>query len=62
MFIELHKLNGTAITIDTSRIEYFCPDKNNKHTELSLHKHDYMLIVKEKYSQVKEVIANATRN
>lgn len=57
MFIELHKLNGTAITINLNKIEYFMP-ADNIGTCISVPNFNGWLTVIETYVQVKEMIAN----
>lgn len=57
MFIELHKLNGTAITINLNKIEYFMP-ADHKGTCISVPNFNGWLTVIETYVQVKEMIAN----
>ena len=56
MFIELHKLEGSAITINLSSIEYFAPLYNGTHTTLSVPDYNGWLRVEESYEQVKELI------
>lgn len=55
MFIELHRLNGTAITINVNKIEYFAP-ADNKGTYISVPNFNGWLKVTESYDQVKEKI------
>lgn len=62
MFIELHRLSGTVITVNLNVIEYFIPVDNGKNTSISLPNYNGWLTVTESYDQVKETIANATRN
>ena len=55
MFIELHKPDSTAITINLDKLEYFVPADNGKHTMVSIPNYS-LLYVKESYEQVKELI------
>ena len=61
MFIELHKLEGPAITINLNSIEYFTPAERDMHTMISVPNYNGWLQVEESYAQVKELITNATR-
>ena len=61
MFIELHKLEGIAITINLNSIEYFAPLQGGTHTMISVPDYNGWLKVEESYEQVKELIINATR-
>lgn len=56
MFIELHKLEGTAITINLNSIEYFAPLQGGVHTMISVPDYNGWLQVEESYEQVKELI------
>ena len=56
MFIELHKLKGTAITINLNSIEYFAPLQNGTHTIISVPDFNGWLNVQESYEQVKELL------
>ena len=56
MFIELHKLDGYAITINLDKLEYFVPADNGKHTMISVPNFNGWLYVEESYEQVKEII------
>lgn len=56
MFIELHKLEGTAITINLNSIEYFAPLHGGAHTMISVPDYNGWLQVEEPYAQVKELI------
>lgn len=56
MFIELHKLEGPAITINLNAIEYFTPVERGMHTMISVPNYNGWLQVKEPYAQVKELI------
>ena len=56
MFIELHKLNGSVITINLDKLEYFVPADNNKYTMISIPNYNGWLNVEESYEQVKELI------
>ena len=56
MFIELHKLEGIAITINLNSIEYFAPLHNGMHTMISVPDYNDWLQVEESYEQVKELI------
>ena len=61
MFIELHKLEGSAITINLNSIEHFAPAERGMHTVISVPNFNGWLYVKESYAQVKELITEATR-
>ena len=61
MFIELHKLEGSVITINLRVIEYFTPAERGMHTMISVPNYNGWLQVEESYAQVKELITNATR-
>lgn len=62
MFIELHRLDGTAITININRIEYFAPAVNgdSKGTGVSIINNvdnaNGWFFVTDSYDQVKEKI------
>ena len=56
MFIELHKLEGVAITINMNAIEYFTPAERGMHTMISVPNYNGWLNVEESYAQVKELI------
>ena len=56
MFIELHKLGGSAITINLNSIEYFAPAECGMHTMISVPNYNGWLNVEESYAQVKELI------
>lgn len=56
MFIELHKSDGTIITINLDKLEYFVPADNGKHAMVSIPNYNGWLYVKESYEQVKELI------
>lgn len=56
MFIELHKLEGPAITINMNAIEYFTPAERGMHTMISVPNYNGRLNVEESYAQVKELI------
>ena len=56
MFIELHKLDGYAITINLDKLEYFVPADNGKHAMVSIPNYNSWLYVEESYEQVKELI------
>lgn len=56
MFIELHKLCGSVITINLDKLEYFVPADDNKHTMVSIPNYNGWLNVEESYEQVKELI------
>ena len=49
MFIELHKPDSSAITINLDKLEYFVPADNG------------WLYIKEPYDKVKQLIVKATR-
>lgn len=55
MFIELHKPDSSAITINLDKLEYFVPADNGKHTMVSIPNIGWMY-TKESYEQVKELI------
>ena len=55
MFIELHKPDSSAITINLDKLEYFVPTDNGKHAMVSL-PYNGWLYVEESYEQVKELI------
>lgn len=61
MFIELHKANSSAITINLDKIEFFVSIDDEKHTAISVSGYSGWLRIEESYEQVKELIANATR-
>ena len=56
MFIELHKLKGSAIIINLNSIEYFAPAERGMHTMISVPNYNGWLQVEESYAQVKELI------
>lgn len=56
MFIELHKPDGTTITINLNKLEYFVPADDGKHTMISVPNFNGWLYVVESYKQVKELI------
>ena len=56
MFIELHKLEGPAITINLNSIEYFAPLHKGMHTMISVPDYNGWLQVEESYEQVKELL------
>ena len=56
MFIELHKLEGIAITINLNSIEYFAPLHKGTHTMISVPDYNGWLQIEESYEQVKELI------
>lgn len=56
MFIELHKLGGSAITINMDKLEYFTPADQDKHTMISIPNFNSWLYVEESYDKVKELI------
>ena len=56
MFIELHKLEGSAITINLDKLEYFAPAREDNHTMISVPNFNGWLEVEESYAQVKELI------
>ena len=56
MFIELHKLEGPAITINLNSIEYFAPVERGMYTMISVPNFNGWLYVEESYTQVKELI------
>ena len=56
MFIELHKLDGTTITINLDKLEYFVPADNGKHAIVSLPNYNGWFYAEESYEQVKELI------
>ena len=56
MFIELHKLDGTTITINLDKLEYFVPADNGKHAMVSLTSYNGWLYAEEPYKQIKELI------
>ena len=56
MFIELHKLEGSVITINLNSIEYFAPAERGMHTMISVPNFNGWLYVEESYAQVKELI------
>ena len=56
MFIELHKLEGPAITINLNSIEYFAPLHNGIHTMISVPDFNGWLNVEESYEQVKGLL------
>lgn len=56
MFIELHKTDGSTITINLDKLEYFVPEDNGKHAMVSIPNYNSWLYVEESYAQVKELI------
>ena len=56
MFIELHKTDGSTITINLDKLDYFVPADNGKHARLSVHNYNSWLYVEESYEHVKELI------
>lgn len=56
MFIELHKTNGYAITININKLEYFAPADDGIHTMVSIPNYNGWLCIEESYEQVKELI------
>lgn len=56
MFIELHKLKGSVITINLNAIEYFTPAERGMHTMISVPNYNGWLQVEESYAQVKELL------
>lgn len=56
MFIELHKLKGSVITINLNAIEYFIPAERGMHTMISVPNYNGWLQVEESYAQVKELL------
>ena len=56
MFIELHKPDGSTITINLDKLEYFIPANNGKHKMISIPNYNGWLYVEESYEQVKELI------
>lgn len=56
MFIELHKTDGSTITINLDKLEYFIPADNGKHAMVSIPNYNGWLYVEESYKQVKELI------
>ena len=56
MFIELHKINSSAIMINLDKLEYFVPADDNKHTMVSIPNYNSWLNVEESYEHVKELI------
>ena len=56
MFIELHRINNSAIMINLDKLEYFAPAREDNHTMVSLPDYNGWLEVEESYEQVKELI------
>ena len=56
MFIELHKPDGTTITINLDKLEYFVPADDGKHAMVSIPSYNGWLYVEESYAKVKELI------
>lgn len=56
MFIELHKIDGYAITINLDKLEYFVLAREDNYTMVSLPNYNGWLQVEEPYEQVKELI------
>lgn len=61
MFIELHKIDSTAIMINMDKLEYFVPAREDNHTMISVPNLNGWLYVEESYDKVKELITEATR-
>ena len=61
MFIELHKPDSSAITINLDKLEYFVPADNGKHTMISIPYYNGWLYIKEPYDKVKDLIEETTR-
>ncbi len=59
MFIELHRVNNSVITINLDKIEYFIQIEQG--TAISVPNYNGWLKVTESYEQVKELVVNATR-
>lgn len=61
MFVELHILNGTAITININRIEYFVPTDNGTCICIinNVDNNFGCFNVSEPYEAVKELIAGS---
>ena len=60
MFIELHKLEGFAITININKLDYFTLIGSGEHTMISIPNLSG-LYVRESYEQVKELIEECLR-
>lgn len=45
MFIELHKTDGSTITINLDKLEYFVPADNGKHAMVSIPNYNSWLYV-----------------
>lgn len=56
MFIELHKPDGSTITININKLEYFVPADDGKHAMISIPNYNGWLYVEESYAKVKELI------
>ena len=56
MFIELHKTDGSTITINLDKLEYFVPADNGKHAMISVPNFNGWLYIEESYDKVKELI------
>lgn len=56
MFIELHKPDGSTITINLDKLEYFVPADDGKHAMVSIPNYNDWLYVEESYAKVKELI------
>lgn len=56
MFIELHKLEGSVITINLNAIEFFTPAERGMHTMISVPNYNDWLQVEESYAQVRELL------
>ena len=56
MFIELHKTDGSTITINLDKLEYFVPARGDNHTMVSIPNYNGWLEVEESYEQVKELV------
>lgn len=57
MFIELHRFNSSAITINLDKIEYFVPIEQG--TAISVPNYNGWLKVTESYEQVKKLVIEA---
>lgn len=56
MFIELHKLESSVITINLNSIEYCAPAECGMHTMISVSNYNGWLHVEESYARVKELL------
>ena len=61
MFIELHKPDSSAITINLDKLECFVPADNGKHTMICIPNYNGWLYIKEPYDKVKQLIVKATK-